>query len=336
MCRINNDASTANDDAACVPFNLFGFGAPSAAAQDYVVGTSRLDQVIDQTVVAANFSGPLFNMWAGPVSAAFGAEYREESISATVDPDSQLNRWRTSNRKGIDGGYDVKELYAELAVPLLEDAFLARSLGLQLAARYTDYSSSGGVNTWKVGTTWDVTDTLRIRATTSRDIRAGNLGELFTPTAVSLISIFNPGTSSINTPVQVTTSGNPTLSPEEAETNTIGVVLSPSAIPTLQASIDYYSIDISGQIASINGQQVANLCFIQREQPFCDRITSDSSGLITAINTSFANLNRFKTRWPGHRNALFHAAGRTVLFRCPGPCRSGCWEPACSRARRPS
>jgi len=295
VCRINADASTANDDPACVPFNLFGEGAPSAAAQAYVVGTSMLDQVIDQTVVAVNFSGPLFELWAGEVSAAFGAEYREESISATVDPDSQLNRWRTSNRKGIHGSYDVKELYAELAVPLLEDKPFAKSVGLQLAARRTDYSSSGGVNTWKVGGTWDLTDSIRLRATQSRDIRAGNLGELFTPTAVSLVSIFNPGTSSINTPVQVTTSGNPTLDPEEADTFTAGVVLSPSALPGLQFSVDYYSIDIAGQIASINGQQVADLCFIQGEQPFCDRITSDPAGVITAINTSFANLNRFKT-----------------------------------------
>ena len=103
----------------------------------------------------------------------------------------------------------MKELYAELAVPLLEERPFVKSLGLQLAARRTDYSSSGGVSTWKVGGTWDVTDSIRLRATQSRDIRAGNLGELFTPTAVSLVSIFNPGTSSINTPVQVTTSGNP-------------------------------------------------------------------------------------------------------------------------------
>jgi iron complex outermembrane receptor protein len=293
VCRINIDASTANDDPACVPFNLFGQGAPSAEAQAYVTGTSKMDMKIEQTVVALNVNGELGELWAGPVSVAFGAEYREESIDAKVDPDSQASRWRTSNRKAIEGSYDVKEAYAEVAIPLLEDKPFARSLGLSLAGRYTDYSSSGGVNTWKVGSTWDVTDSVRFRATQSRDIRAGNLGELFTPTATSLVSIFNPITSLINTPVQVTTSGNPNLDPEEADTFTAGVVFSPRFLRGLQASVDYYSIDIDGQIASINGQQVADLCFEQ--QALCDRITTDANGVITAINTSFANLNRFKT-----------------------------------------
>src|SRR5690606_37046454 len=129
-------------------------------------------------------SGDLVNLWAGPLGAAFGAEYRKEEIEAVADPVSEANGWHSSNRKAISGSYDVKEIFGELAVPLVRDLPFANAIDLNLAVRYTDYSSSGGVTTWKVGGTWDLSGALRLRITRSRDIRAGNLGELFTPTAV--------------------------------------------------------------------------------------------------------------------------------------------------------
>jgi hypothetical protein len=39
----------------------------------------------------------------------------------------------------------------ELAIPLLKDLPLVSSLDANLAGRYTDYSTSGSVETWKVG-----------------------------------------------------------------------------------------------------------------------------------------------------------------------------------------
>ncbi|MEY4640476.1 MAG: hypothetical protein RLZZ227_470 [Pseudomonadota bacterium] len=294
VCRINIDTNPNNNDPACAPFNLFGAGSPSDAAKRYVVGTSALDMDIEQTVAAVNLRGDLFEGWAGPISSAFGVEYREESLNAVADPDSEAGRWQTSNRKALKGSYDVKEVYAELGVPLLSGAPLADSVDLSLAARSTDYSSSGEVTTWKTGLTWDVNEQLRFRVTKSKDIRAGNLGELFTPTAVALGNINNPRTS-IRVPVQTITTGNPVLAPEEADTFTAGVVLAPAAIEGLQLSLDYYSIDIDGQIGTVSAQQIVDQCYLFNEQDFCARVTVDGNGLITAINNSFFNLDRFKT-----------------------------------------
>ena len=64
-------------------------------------------------------------------------------------------------------------------IPVLKDAPFAQELSLNAAARYTDYSTSGGVSTWKVGASWIPVDSLRFRATRSRDIRAPTLNELF-------------------------------------------------------------------------------------------------------------------------------------------------------------
>jgi iron complex outermembrane recepter protein len=294
VCRVNIDNITTNNDANCVPFNLFGAGSPSAAAMQYVTGTSALDMDIEQTVGAFNVAGDLFEGWAGPISSAFGVEYREESLAAVADPDSQNNLWSTSNRKAIKGSYNVREMYAEIGVPLLDGAAFADSLDLSLAARGTDYSSSGNVTTWKAGLNWDINEQMRVRFTQSSDIRAGNIGELFTPTATALVIVTNPKTSA-RTTVQVTTTGNPTLDPEEAETTTAGVIFTPTFLDGLQLSADWYKIEIDGQIGSVNGQQIADQCYTFNEQDYCARITTDLNGVITNINNSFLNLDRFKT-----------------------------------------
>ncbi|MCP5145266.1 MAG: TonB-dependent receptor [Gammaproteobacteria bacterium] len=293
VCRINIDANTANDDSACVPFNMFGAGAPSPAAIAYVTGTSMLDQDIEQLVGAFNVQGAIYEGWAGDWTLAAGAEYRKEEVYATVDPDSEATRWQTSNRQGIEGDYDVKELYGELAVPLVRDKEMAQALDLNLALRYTDYSSSGGVTTWKAGATWELNDQVRLRGTYSRDIRAGNLNELFAPRLINIRNITNPLTS-VTIPVQIITSGNPEVAPEKADTITAGIVLSPDFAPGLQMSLDYYNIDISGQIGTVGFQDIVDQCFIQNVQVFCDQITL-TGNTISSIDIKFLNLDRFQT-----------------------------------------
>jgi len=307
VCRVNGDASTTNDDPACHPFNLFGSGSPSAQAIDYVTGTSEFDIITTQKVAAVNLNGDLFSLWAGPVSAAFGAEYREEAIDAVADAISQRSGWHSSNRKAIAGSYDVKEAYGELVIPLLRDSAFAQSLDLNVAARYTDYSSSGSVITWKAGATWDVTDSLRLRATRSRDIRAGNLGELFTPTAILVTNVRDPRTSAV-LPVPVTTQGNRTLSPEKADTFTGGVVYQPSWLEGLRLSVDYYDISIDGQIGTLSADNVLRQCFLDNVETFCNSITTGTNGQITGLIVQFENLDSFRTS-----GLDFEAAYRTSV-----------------------
>lgn len=321
VCRVNADANPDNDDPACAPFNLFGSGSPSQAAIDYVSGTSTFEMITRQQVAAVSTGGELFGTWAGPIGAAFGLEYRKEEIDAVADPISQANGWQTSNRKAIKGDYDVREVFGEFAVPLARGAAMAEALDLNLAARYTDYSSSGGVTTWKVGATWDINDQVRLRATQSRDIRAGNLGELYTPTAVLTTNVRDPRTSA-TIPVPVTTQGNPTLSPEEADTFTAGVVWQPSFAEGLRFSIDYYDIDIDGQIGTIQANDVLERCFLDNLQQFCGLVTTSPAGAITAVTVRFENLDRFQTNGfdieASYRTSLDRLIGRgsgSVLMR---------------------
>jgi iron complex outermembrane recepter protein len=294
VCRVNADASTTNDDPACQPFNPFGNGSPSQAAIDYVTGTSSFRMTTRQQVAALSTNGELFSTWAGPMGAAAGVEYRKEEVDALSDAISQANGWQTSNRKAIQGDYDVKEVFAELAVPLARDLPLMKSLDLSLASRYTDYSSSGGVTTWKVGATWDLDPQLRLRASQSRDIRAGNLGELYTPTAVLTTNVRDPRNSSV-IPVPVTTVGNPGLAPEEADTFTAGLVYQPNWLDGLHLSVDYYDIDIDGQIGTIGADSVLERCFVDNLPEFCGLVTTSATNAITAVQVRYENLDRFRT-----------------------------------------
>lgn len=295
VCRVNADGNPDNDDPACQPFNLFGSGSPSAAAINYVTGTSQFDMVTKQHVAAFNASGDVVSLWAGPIGAAIGIEYRKEEIEAVADPVSQANGWHSSNRKAISGDYDVKEVFGELAVPLLRDLPFASALDLNLAARYTDYSSSGGVTTWKVGGTWDLSDALRFRVTRSRDIRAGNLGELFTPTAVLVTNVRDPRTSAV-APVPVTTQGNRSLAPEKADTLTAGVVVQPGWMQGFRLSVDYYDITIDGQIGSLAADDILRQCFEENISVFCDAVSTGTAGQIVGVVRQFENLDRFETR----------------------------------------
>lgn len=293
-CRVNADANPNNDDPNCAPFNLFGVNVASPEAIAYVSGTSALDIRTKQTVAAIGLDGPLFSLWSDPIQAAFGVEYRRESVRGVADPIAEAGGFQTGNRKGLVGAYSTREIYGELAIPLLKDVPFFHALSLNLAARYTDYSSSGGVTTWKAGATWDISPDVRLRATRSRDIRAGNLGELFTPTAIGAAPVTDPRTNDRVT-VQTITTGNPTLAPEEANTLTAGIVLTPRAIPGLRASIDYYNIRLDGVIAALTAQQVVDRCFRDNDQSFCGQVTQVNN-TFTGVRTNFANLNKLDTR----------------------------------------
>lgn len=290
VCR----STLTNPTNGCVPFNIFGENNFSAAAKAYATGIGRLDQRFVQHVGELNLHGSPFALPAGDVQLATGVGYRRESINATVDPISQVDGFSSGNRKGAKGAYNVKEVYGELGVPLLKDRPLFKSLSLNVAARYTDYSTSGGVTTWKIGGVWDLTDEFRLRATRSRDIRAGNLSELFTPVQTTNTNLRNPVTSVLG-PAQTATQGNPNLVPERANTFTGGFVYQPRWASGLRASVDYYKINITNAIGTLGGQNVLDLCYLNKLQQYCDLVTTSSAGVIQKVVLLQLNLNRFAT-----------------------------------------
>lgn len=294
VCRVNANASATDDDLACVPVNLFGEGSPSQAARNYFTGTTEYEVSIDERVVAASVQGDLFSIGERPVSIAVGAEYRTEKVDGVSDPIAQANGYLIGNPKALRGNYDVKEAFGEILVPLLNDVPFFRSLDLNGAARVTDYSTSGTVVTWKGGATWQVIDDVRLRATRSRDIRAPNFDELFTNALFRFTTVADPVTGTQSS-VNIVTQGNLALRPEIANTLTAGIVLTPTFMPGLRASIDYFDIKLRGAIGQLGGQDLVNRC-AAGNLDLCAFITRNAAGAITSITSTQINLSEIATR----------------------------------------
>jgi outer membrane receptor protein involved in Fe transport len=296
VCRVNADASATNDDAACVPANVFGAGSISAAAVNYYTGTSMLRGRQRQNVFAASLNGSPFSLPAGEVRIAVGAEYRTEEVRQSSDPISQANGWRQINAQTLTGKYKVKEAFAEVGVPLLRGVPMASNLDLNGALRVTDYSTSGTVTTWKVGANYTPVDGLRFRGTISRDIRAPNVNELFSGQAQGIPVIIDPFfTPSRSGTPPVLTGGNPNLQPEKAKTYTAGIIVEPTALRGFHVSVDYYSISIDDAILALAGQQVVDGCFGGQDS-LCGAITRDpTTNVITRVQATLLNAAKFET-----------------------------------------
>ena len=276
-----------NPTNGCMPLSRIGVNGglqdPTAfqSGLNYVLGTPFRTQRLQEQVTGFNVSGSPFENWAGPISVAFGGEWRLESINGFVPP--QYNSgWLFGNYLVNKGHYSVAEGYLETVVPLMQ------GLDFNGAYRYTAYSTSGGVSTWKTGLTYSPIDDIKFRVTYSHDIRAPNLNELFAAGTARTNTVAVNNTSL--TFVQNQT-GNPNLSPEAANSLGLGTVITPTMIPGLAMSVDYYNITIAHAIGSITAQNTADLCFLQGIQQYCSNIAYTDGTTATptyngkAINT---------------------------------------------------
>jgi iron complex outermembrane recepter protein len=280
----------------CIPVNLFGNGSPSAAAVAWFSGTSVAKTTIVQNVVAGNLRGQPVSTWAGPVSVAAGAEYRDETVTLRVDPLSQAGAFFANNNVPFSGVIKVKELYGEAIVPLARALPLVHAFDLNGAVRYTDYSTSGSVTTWKAGAVYEPFEGVRLRGAYSRDIRAPNANELFSaPGAGGFTTVLDPLTNNSST-IRVASGGNPNLLPEAAKTKTFGFTLSPPWLRGLNASFDWYDIRIRDAIGTLSPQSIINRC-AAGESALCAVVQRDpSTNALTGVTASLININQFRTR----------------------------------------
>ena len=145
-------------------------------------------------------------------------------------------------------------------------------INANVAGRYTHYTTSGDVETWKVALLWDTPlDGLRLRALQSRDVRAPNLAELFAGARVNNGSVTDPFTCCSGSPPLTANktisplpnpiTANPFLKPEKGQTTEVGLVWSPTYVPGLNLSATYWRIGIKSIIGQLGQGDQINLCF---------------------------------------------------------------------------
>jgi iron complex outermembrane recepter protein len=315
VCYAATQAATAAAYANCVPLNPFGPTATSTAALNYIMGTTNYAARTIMHDGSASVSGSPFDLWAGPVNVALSGEWRKVSFAATSDATSQDFTVCTSLRYNCTANQiawfltlsnqpkvsqTVWEVAGELDVPVFKDWIFGKSFNINGAARFTNYNTSGKYWTWKIGFDWALTDTLRLRGTRSRDIRAPTLYDLFAERFVvsvqgtDLLTNTSPTIPSIN-------GGNPNLTAEIANTLTGGIVWKPTT--SLSFALDAYRIEVKDAILSVNGGEASfqNACYDSGgTSPYCDLQTRPGGFSRTPANQAASNA------WSSVINGLFN------------------------------
>jgi len=325
----------------CVPINIFGFGSISPDAADYVRAPSSRQQVTQQKLVGATLGGSLAELWAGPLQVAGGVEYREELSKDVPDVLTQAGLNAGNAEAPTFGSYDVTELFAEFELPLVTDAPFVKELSVGGAYRYSDYSTVGDTDAYTGRFAWTPVESLRFRGQYARAVRAPNIGELFSPGGENFAAVADPCNNvTATSPGQVaencrsipavaqriadqgafvltqpeiqgtggfTSKGNPNLSPEKADTWSLGVIFNRNLekLGSVTLSVDYFNIEIDQFIDTVGRQTSVTSCFdapaSEFPNAFCDFVVRDTDGPafqlgeITEVNSGFVNEGKLET-----------------------------------------
>ena len=293
------------------------------------IATSTFKQELNG--LNAFIAGEVFELPAGPLGIALGAEYREETLEFRPDAVTEAGESVANQTFSTTGAFDTYELFGEVNIPLLRDQPLAQSVNLNLQGRLFDYSTFGSDEVYKIGLNWEVSDHLRVRSTFGTSFRAPTLVDSFSGGTVDFAFLTDPcDASAINdNPVRTANCapGSPLgvpvgftqaaaqlpvlgggdaadgvldLGPERGETFTLGVVLQPEFIPSLSLSVDYWSIVVDDFITSLSVQnQVLNQCFdsVDLSDPICNTFSRNpqSFALTGLTRTPLNSENRLET-----------------------------------------
>jgi iron complex outermembrane receptor protein len=311
----------------CVPFNVLGQGNVSQAAQDYLTSIKWGDSVVTQEFAEILFTGDIWDGFGpGSFSIATGLTYRDQSFWQRGQPQNLMaygpprNADGSASANGVDlgirgipagftggsanlhefstvpviqGGFDVSELFAEVNMPLWDTG--PRRLEIDVAGRRSDYSTSGGITSNKIGVNLQIAEFLRFRATNSRDVREPTFSERFDLQGGGG-RVNDPLSGGASVEITTVTGGNPNLAPEEADTNTAGFVFQPAKVSGFQFSVDWYEIDLSQAVGQLGAQLIVNEC-AAGVPGRCEFVMRDPlTNAITSVRNVFLNIDRAKVR----------------------------------------
>jgi len=339
VVQCGHSAADAISLSQCVPwdpFNLYSTSATAAlqsAASPALINTWTIERTTH-----ADISGGLFDLPAGTVQLAAGASYRKEYRNNTIGSDLILNPITGTCTLGsqcsahLQGGYTVKEAYAEAFVPILKDLPFVHALNVTLGDRYSKYSTFGSTNNWKVAVEYRPIEDLLLRSTVSTVFRAPTIGNVFgapvssaplltsdpcdfsgaggNPNAGNPACVGVPATGPFidqqvanHQQIQALTSGSAyagfPLGPESGKSFDFGAVYSPHYIPGLSVSADIWRIYLNDVISGVGAQTVLNLCFagVSAYCPLISRFQGGASpGQIRQILQPTANLGRLDVK----------------------------------------
>ena len=286
----------------CTPFDPFNqFNPNTQAVEQASASPSMVNTWYDTRTYHADISGGVFNLPAGTVQLAAGVSYRKEYTDNTVGPKLLIENQPpyscplgSACASHLQGGFNVKEAYAELFIPVLKDLPFVRSLNVTLGDRYSKYNTVGSTNNWKVAFEYKPIDDLMLRGTVTSVFRAPSIAQLFgSPVSSAPFLSYDPCDGFTGAPAgsgpaiacqNVPTDGSfkdfyvathlqsgaidggshffgINLKPESGKTFDFGAVYSPHYVPGLSMSADIWRVYLNNTITAVGIQTSLIECY---------------------------------------------------------------------------
>jgi outer membrane receptor protein involved in Fe transport len=355
ICRVRLTAPATDTVAqACIPYNIFQSGGVTPEQLAFLQIPLVQRGSVNELVANANLTieGSEYGIqtpWADRgIGLNIGAEYRKESL--ITEPDTAFQSGDGAGQgsptlpvqcdhgvpvpQGGSCGFDVREAFAELQVPIINHGFF-EELTLGAGYRYSDYKVAGrhfNTDTYKLSLEFAPIRDIRARASYNRAVRAPNAVELFSQQFVGLGGTVDlcagPAVGGLvngNTAAQCAFSGvtpgqfgnvnansanqynalfggNVNLAPEKADSYTVGVVLQPRFVPGLAFTVDYFDIKIENLISTLGFQTILSNCVASGDPFFCGFVHRNPNngqlfgGPTSFIETTNVNIGGLRTK----------------------------------------
>lgn len=325
----------------CVPANFFGGynqatgqGSLTPAMLRYIQYESHSIGENTMRDYTANITGSLFNLPAGPLAVAVGAEYLENDGFSHPEALAEEGNVDEGGGSPTQGRIWTHGEYLELNIPILSDVPLAKSLSVDLANRWSQFKWTGGIpgttefginhnanaTTARAQFRWQPTEDLLFRGSWAQGFRVPDMDELYSGLSVGFPGLLDPcapntqnGGWNPTTPlpagcngiqhvqpdaqIQTTSGGNPNVSPEHAISKSVGFVYNPEWIPGFDISADFYDIDLLNVVGANGPQFVLNECYLHQDPTYCARIQTAGGGkIITDILANNTNTGETYSR----------------------------------------
>ncbi|AJC46459.1 TonB-dependent receptor [Xanthomonas sacchari] len=279
----------------------------------------------------ASANGSLWDMPAGAAQLAVGALYRKESLGADVSSNALINSGLTCEVSSeacgspLGGSFNVKEAYAQLFMPVLEQSSPIGALNLTLSDRFSDYSNvRSSNNSASFQVEWRPIHDLLLRGTAAQVFRAPTITDIYQGPTADTPNFVDPCIGYSGSGHAVGCAGVPAgwsgsglsqtdaiksgstyvgyqLKPEKGTSFDYGLVYSPEYVPGLSVNLDWWKVKLDDLIQPISAQTVADLCYNDDNSPYCSYLhrypaSSVNAGNIDYIQTPVVNIGKLDTQ----------------------------------------
>lgn len=305
-------------DPNCVPYNIWSLGGVTQEALTYLQTPGFQRGTTSQTVQGVNLSTDLGEYGlkiptsSEGIGLAFGWEHRTEKLS--LDNDAAFESGDLAGQggptKNVNGQFSVRDYYAETRIPILQKQPFADQLNVTASYRKSDYSTGQKTSSYGAGIDWAPIKEAKFRFSYQRAARAANVVELFTPAGLSLYGMSSDPCAGASPTASLTacartgvtaaqygnivdspaqqynqiSGGNANLAPEESDSYTLGLVLTPTRNSSI--TLDAFDMKVKGIIGGLPASTSLDQCLATGDATYCSLITRDRLGTLWALETA--------------------------------------------------